>query len=305
MKNRLFFFFLSIFIAGNLMAQTGGRIGQHTPINSWTTPSSRQASSREGTEITNRIMNSIGLKPNFEVIAANVDNAAAVVYGGRRYILFNPNFISQLTTATGTKWAAISVLAHEIGHHLDGHTVSSTGSQPALELEADEFSGFVLRKMGATLTEAQAAMKLMARQRASSTHPGQYDRLASIAKGWQHADEEGSGRNAVASTQVPGWPETNRQTVSTPGTRPTATRNIIGDVRFLADPRSTYLVTSAMNLVKLGEGNSLSVIGRIKSLNSNRYPYLIYDESNTQLLVDSRGNILTRRGKPVGILSTR
>ena len=34
------------------------------------------------------------------------------------------------------------------------HTLERGGSRPEIELEADEFSGFVLRKMGATLPQA-------------------------------------------------------------------------------------------------------------------------------------------------------
>jgi hypothetical protein len=32
---------------------------------------------------------------------------------------------------------------------------------------------------------------------------------------------------------------------------------------------------------------------------------MIYDESNTQLLVDAYGNIITKEGRPVGKLSAR
>ncbi|MFL9845731.1 M48 family metalloprotease [Flavobacterium rhizosphaerae] len=100
------------------------------------------------------IMSVIGLKPNFELRVANVPNAAAVVIKNKRYILYNPKFMNQINKASGTNWAAISILAHEIGHHLNGHTLDNVGSRPQTELEADEFSGFVLRKMGATLPDA-------------------------------------------------------------------------------------------------------------------------------------------------------
>jgi hypothetical protein len=122
---------------------------------------------------------------NFTVQSTTqVDNAAAVIYMNTRYILYNPSFINQLDNAANNKWASISVLAHEIGHHLYGHTLDGRGSQIPKELEADEYSGVVLKRMGATLQDAQTAMQLISSPNASATHPGQRDRLTAIARGW-------------------------------------------------------------------------------------------------------------------------
>src|SRR4030095_1270587 len=139
-------------------------------------------------DIVDEIIHAVGLKANFKIRPANVPNAIAVTYNGERFVLYNPTFLEALTEATGNKWAAVSVLAHEIGHHLNGHTLDGFGSLPAKELEADEFSGFVLRRMGATLEEAQAAMKLAGNRKPSTTHPPQADRLYAIAKGLNAAD---------------------------------------------------------------------------------------------------------------------
>ena len=144
----------------------------------------------------------IGLKPNFEVQAGDVDNAAAVIYEGKRYILYNPDFINRLNTAAGNKWASISILAHEIGHHLNGHTLDNIGSRPDKELEADEFSGFVMRRMGATLADAQAAMKIAADYKPSLTHPGQADRLTAIATGWNTADKQQNGKDLAKTNPL-------------------------------------------------------------------------------------------------------
>jgi len=111
--------------------------------------------------------------------------------------------MDRINSATGNKWAAISILAHEIGHHLNGHTLDKVGSRPQTELEADEFSGFVLRKMGATLEEAQSAMALIASMKGSHTHPAKNDRLAYIATGWKSAAEAGSTATVAESTHKP------------------------------------------------------------------------------------------------------
>src|SRR5688572_668823 len=236
MKNILLFL-LSFTLAGSAMSQSK-RIGQHDAITSWRTTSTNSfASAAEGKQIGQQIIDIVGLKPNFEVQAANVQNAAAVVYNGKRYVLYNPSFIDKLIKTTGTKWAAVSVLAHEIGHHLNGHTLAGTGNPHQLELDADEFSGFALRKMGASLSEAQAAMNTIAQDRASRTHPGQQDRLVAIQRGWNQADDQANGRDIARSTPEPTVqqkpaPQPQRQSTVSSNRPVSSSSGIIGDVRF-------------------------------------------------------------------------
>lgn len=301
MKNRFFFVLFSAFFSVAAMAQTG-RIGEHSTITNWT-PANGIATASQGKEIAERIIDAVGLKTNFEIVPANIENAAAVVYGGKRYVLYNPVFIANLVKKTGTDWAAISVLAHEIGHHLNGHTVTARGSQPALELEADEFSGYVLRKMGASLAQSQAAMRTLASAAASRTHPGQYDRLTSIEKGWNHADDQLAGRPTRKAPTVT-QPQPTTEVVRTTPVATTASldsRYILGDVYFTASPSTRFYVTTGYNLVKANNGG-VRVLGKLARLNSSEFPYLLYDEQNTQLLVDRKGNILTRQGRQVGYL---
>ncbi|MFK7936525.1 MAG: hypothetical protein AB8G22_23625, partial [Saprospiraceae bacterium] len=151
------------------------------------------ASNQEAIQVVNDIMNAVGLKSNFKVDGAKVQNAAAVIMKEDRYILYNPQWISSVSKNAKTYWAGISIIAHEIGHHLNGHTLLRSGSRPKTELEADEFSGFVLRRMGASLLEAQAAMKLLANPFGSTTHPPQSQRLIAIEKGWQSANAMAGG----------------------------------------------------------------------------------------------------------------
>lgn len=136
----------------------------------------------------NHILNVIGLSGNFNILSANIDNAAALIHGSDRYILFNPHFMQAVHDVAGTGWTSYSILAHEIGHHLNGHTIGHKSSSHQIELEADEFSGFILGKLGATLTDAQKAMVLIASDKASHTHPARHTRLEAISKGWKRAN---------------------------------------------------------------------------------------------------------------------
>jgi hypothetical protein len=251
-------------------------------------------------EIIDEIIRVLGLKANFEVKAANIPNAAAVAYNGKRYILYNPQFFNELNEAAGNNWASVSVLAHEIGHHLNGHTIENIGSQPDNELEADEFSGFVLRRMGATVEQAQSAMKVAANYKPSLTHPGKEDRMIAIAEGWNNADAQIAGRADVAKINPKqAGPATSRNTTIYQGVL--ADQYILGDVSFHADNTASYFVTKRMNLVKL-QNNQIYLVGKVSPLENASFPFMIYDENKTLLLVDTQGNIFSRSGAAVGVM---
>ncbi|MBL8882365.1 MAG: M4 family metallopeptidase [Hyphomicrobium sp.] len=137
-------------------------------------------------DMIQKIVSASGLAQNFTVEAATVPNAAALIVGNKRKILYNATFLDDLNRRMQSNWAALSVLAHEIGHHLNGHTLQISGSQPQLELEADRFSGFILQRLGAPLNGAQAVISTLG-QAGSTTHPSKSDRLEAIATGWRDA----------------------------------------------------------------------------------------------------------------------
>jgi hypothetical protein len=147
-------------------------------------------SEQDAEKIIAAVMDVIGLHANFKVKVGHVPNVEADIRHRQRYIIYNPKFVSQVNKITNNKWASIFIIAHEIGHHLNGHTLHGMKTQPLLELEADEFAGFVLCKMGATLDDAQLVMHYIASMDGSKSHPGRFDRLDSIARGWKKASSE-------------------------------------------------------------------------------------------------------------------
>ena len=153
-----------------------------------------------GKQVVAEIMKYTGLPANFVVVEGQVPNAAAVIMAGpdkvpRRVIAYNPSIMGDVIRATkANNWAPVSIMAHEIGHHLSGHTIVPGGSQPPIELESDKFSGFVLYKMGAPLADAQRAIATLIPEADGETHPGRRKRLAAIANGWTEACElQGGG----------------------------------------------------------------------------------------------------------------
>lgn len=334
MKLRIIIILL-VAMVNNCFAQPGNTT---TQISSWKATQGSAVTIAETKAMIADIIEVIGIKPNFEVMAANVDNAAAVIYRQKRFILYNPDFINRLNAAAGNKWASVSILAHEIGHHLNGHTLENIGSQPEKELEADEFSGFVLRRMGATLPEAQAAMKIAADYKKSLTHPGKTDRLTAIAAGWNRANIQQGGKDLAKTTPV--QKETTDDVVYTnPNTQQrmqqqpvyrnpsvTVTRNdegeyvrpdmerkesgvineryILADITFAAERQSAFYLTTKFNIVREMD-NRLYAIGKMVETHNTSFPYIITDDAGTKLWVDSRGNIINGNSKSVGFLKVR
>lgn len=134
-----------------------------------------------------QIVNASGLKRNFKTYTAPINNAVALIFEEERLIVYDPELFEAIEKKSKSSWIGVSILAHEIGHHLNGHTILSGGSRPDLELEADLFSGFVLEKLGASVDDARAAMKTLASTDDSDTHPGKKRRLAAITAGWNKA----------------------------------------------------------------------------------------------------------------------
>lgn len=167
--------------------------------------------------MVDQVMGYTGLPANFVVTAGPVSNAAAVILLDaqkvpQRVIAFNPDFIDATRRLTGGgQWGPVSIMAHEIGHHLSGHTITAGGSRPGLELEADKFSGFVLYKMGAPLAEATRAIDTLGSETEQATHPAKSRRIAAITQGWQEACRQAGGNCATGTaTATP---------AATPGTQ--------------------------------------------------------------------------------------
>jgi formylglycine-generating enzyme required for sulfatase activity len=145
-----------------------------------------------------RILDEVGLDPDFRIRAAGVGAAeASIDDAGNRWVLYDPTFFGTLKGGFHKDWAAMSILAHEIGHHVQGHTLKGdTGDRRLRELRADNWSGFILARLGASLKETQSALRCLAADTPSATHPARVDRLSSIAAGWTKGfDRDRVGRN--------------------------------------------------------------------------------------------------------------
>ena len=168
----------------------------------------------EARAILSSMLDTIQWKENFSVREQNgIRNAYATIINRVRWIIYDNDFLEDIDAYASTKWASISILAHEMGHHYYNHVVSSGGSTPPKEIEADAFSGYVMAKLGATLDQSLAAMQAIASDRASASHPAKRDRLTAITRGWNSAPGNGAPTNP--SNPVP--PNPNPTNPTNPG----------------------------------------------------------------------------------------
>jgi peptidyl-prolyl cis-trans isomerase A (cyclophilin A) len=200
--SRKLFFLIVIVVSFNLNGQNKDYYGNKNDAFDLCTiqidAASQFVSNQEAEKTLEQILNVVGISKNFVLFQCNgINNCSAITYKGVRYIFYDSNFLKEISSNTGS-WSKISILAHEIGHHINGHTLElsalingdieskSIEVKRLEELEADEFSGFVLAKLGAKLSDAQAAIEEYSfdGDDSYSTHPTKSKRLYAIEKGY-------------------------------------------------------------------------------------------------------------------------
>jgi tetratricopeptide (TPR) repeat protein len=164
-------------------------------------------SDAEAENALERILSVIGASKRFVLQPCdNIDNAVAVSYKGVRYILYDKEFMNSVSS--GNNWSNLFILAHEVGHHINGHSLDlvlyateaveseTLVSRRQQELEADEFAGFILGKLGASLQQTKQAVNLLATDTDDtySSHPSKSKRLAAISLGFNKVSNN-SGEN--------------------------------------------------------------------------------------------------------------
>jgi hypothetical protein len=138
--------------------------------------------------VLERLARASGSDADIRLASGPVKLAVAMIIDDQEVILYNPRSFDHLEQRTGTAWAAVSVIAHEMGHCFYGHAeVDSTSVAQrvllAYELEADYFSGYTLARVGATIDDAQAAQRTLNLEETAS-HPSSARRLRAIEAGW-------------------------------------------------------------------------------------------------------------------------
>jgi hypothetical protein len=161
--------------------------------------SSNFTTDADAEDAVNKILSVIGAsqKPILQA-CNNINNAIAAVYKGKRYILYDRDFMNSISEGTNKYWSNMFILAHEIGHHINGHSLDialyafeiidpiSLEEKRNQELEADEFAGFILEKLGASLNQTSELLSNLPKinNESYSTHPSKEKRIEAVRLGF-------------------------------------------------------------------------------------------------------------------------
>jgi hypothetical protein len=157
-------------------------------------------------ELIDKVLAVSNLKNRFIVLpCSNISNCQAIYYEGKPYILYNASFLEDLKrmsfsekdiVVSNKNWEALTVLTHEIGHHFNNHLNNPPPGVSfwQLELEADEFAGSIISRLGGSLKDAQTAY-MNEPNTGSYTHPSRSARLDAIAKGWYNEQSRKSNND--------------------------------------------------------------------------------------------------------------
>lgn len=129
------------------------------------------------------ICNVLGVSP-IKIFQGNVPNAAATIINNTPVIVYNSNFMNQLSSFN--YYAPYSVLGHEVGHHVNFDlTFYGQFQHPwTKELRADYVSGVAMRRLGVSLNNALSACYALYSTEGSSSHPDSPKRIDAVTLGW-------------------------------------------------------------------------------------------------------------------------
>ncbi len=109
--------------------------------------------------------------------ACLTNGVSAVMFDDARAVIVDSAFLERIAASD---WAKKFVLAHELGHHVEGHTLTG-GSTHQKEYEADAFAARVLVRMGASLEQTLRGIQGLPIETAPSvTHPRRADRMRRV-----------------------------------------------------------------------------------------------------------------------------
>lgn len=122
-------------------------------------------------------------------IAQEEDNCfASIDADGNRILIADYQFLVTVNKTVGTEWAAISVLAHEVGHHIA--KMGRHENQVDDELDADYWCGQILQRLGASINASIRCIMKYGSDKPTKTHPDKNTRIEMIKKGWKDAADK-------------------------------------------------------------------------------------------------------------------
>ena len=150
--------------------------------------------------IIDRILDIVGISKRFHILPCSyINNGWAEIQKGIRIIVYDPMWFDE-------SLSHIAIIAHEIGHHLNGHTINNLSEEEwhsmsdiskveyiidrrLSELECDKFAGSILYKLGykeSELLSADMFKEFSVEPR--RFHPARMERIKAYQSGFKDAE---------------------------------------------------------------------------------------------------------------------
>lgn len=151
------------------------------------------------------VARALGMNPtSYDVHAGNVASSLATRDGntGRPVVVYNADYLARLRQAYCEE-STLVVIAHELGHHKNGHLAlgGSEAEQRIEELDADFLSGWALGALGVGRERALAHLAEFP-ERSTGAYPGREDRRSAIAAGWENGSQSTPAQIGLVETSL-------------------------------------------------------------------------------------------------------
>lgn len=186
---------LSFFIQLGFIDDPQGRVKafianrQNVPV--LPSPLQQAMSKNDFPGIVLQITQALGEQPSFTVITTDSGGIAAYMEDGRRVLRIDRSALAAINKNKAKNWGSVFMLAHEIGHfdlgHLDGPM--NIKNLKEMELQADNFAGFVCYRLGASLDEVTQAVQAIP-SRSEDSFPQVDERVKAATNGWTRAQAQ-------------------------------------------------------------------------------------------------------------------
>jgi hypothetical protein len=155
----------------------------------------REISKQSIATLLNEIVINTGLNVNFELVEASdpafsfqsvTNNIFAFQSNGKKYIVYDINFLRLVKDTTGSIWPVLLMFAHEVSHHLFLLNEHTEAAPLKVELDADEFAGFILRRFDGPKESIYKIINYLKGVYVEDNfHPKVLNRQNSMLRGWE------------------------------------------------------------------------------------------------------------------------
>jgi hypothetical protein len=209
---------LVLLVSLNLHSQTVDFLG--TEINVSNVCNNGSQANYEATEYLKQICEAAGVKNNYILVECNsIKNCLAILNEKNDpIIMYDNSFLKNIKSYGFTEkkikpnsnenkdWQALTILAHEIGHHANNHfseTKRSLTSPKNIELEADEYAGQIIFKLGGSLQQGgEVYNSEVISVNPTREHPGRADRIKAFENGYKNAKGLDSKRDQNLKSSI-------------------------------------------------------------------------------------------------------